>query len=238
MNYPKIKFLIDAKKDLDIFYLLNKDIENNPNVFNWAFLDKYPELSKYKKNNFLEISKKELNIFIHSIYKKDAEIMDKNILKYENDWGIIEGEFYDLVSDIFGLYNFPEGKYIGYLTIWGMYPRFLNDKTFCIPYFHKKEKYINVIIAHEMLHFIFYDYFYKNYPKYNEPKYNFFVWYVSEIFNSLIQNSKEWLDVFDEESMAYPEHNKIIKNIRDLKINNLDDLIDEIVKEVNNLKLI
>lgn len=119
-----------------------------------------------------------------------------------------------------------------------MYPRFLDDKTFCVPYFHKREKYINVIIAHEMLHFIFYDYFYKRYPEYNESKYNFFVWHVSEIFNSLIQNSKEWLDVFCEEIITHPEHNKIIKKIRDLKINEINVLIDKIIEEVNNLKLI
>jgi len=116
-----------------------------------------------------------------------------------------------------------------------MYPRFLDDKTFCIPYLHKNEKYVNVVIAHEMLHFVFYDYFYKKYPEYNNSEYNFFVWNISEIFNSLIQNSNEWIKVFKEQSMTYLQHDIIINKIRDLKINNIDLLIEKIISEVNNI---
>lgn len=49
MSHPEVKFLVDINEDLKVFYSLNKDIENNPDIINWAFLDKYPELSKYKK---------------------------------------------------------------------------------------------------------------------------------------------------------------------------------------------
>jgi len=235
MNYPKIKFLINKEKDLEVFNSFNNETEYNPETLNWAFLNKYPELLKYKKNTCLEINEIELINFINSIYEKNKETINTNILKYEKNWELIEEAFYNLVNNIFNSCSWPNGKYIAYLTIWGMYPRFLDDKTFCIPYLHKNEKYVNVVIAHEMLHFVFYDYFYKKYPEYNNSEYNFFVWNISEIFNSLIQNSNEWIKVFKEQSMTYLQHDIIINKIRDLKINNIDLLIEKIISEVNNI---
>ena len=119
-----------------------------------------------------------------------------------------------------------------------MYPRFLENKTFQIPYRHRFPNYVPVVIAHEMLHFMFYDYFYQRYPKYNKPEKNFFVWHISEIFNTLIQNSPEWLRYFKRKSMGYPEHEKIVKKLgREWYRKNtwdLDEIVGQIVKEVQN----
>jgi hypothetical protein len=233
--HPKVKFKIDYKKDIQTFFAFNNeaDFDDGRNL-DWAIFRKYPELKKYKKDNKLDISKKTVSDFVKSVYLKNHFIINKNIALYRENWLKIEKDYFLLVDELFNGWNWPKGKYIVYPTIWGMYPRFLEDKTFQIPYKYKKRRYINVIIAHEMLHFIFYDYFYKKYPKYKSNKYNFFIWNISEIFNCIVQDSPKWLKNFKVKTMPYPEHIKIINQLkkRFYKQNNIkaDEIIRDIIK--------
>jgi hypothetical protein len=115
-----------------------------------------------------------------------------------------------------------------------MYPRFLDDKTFQIPAISKKKKVASFIIAHEMLHFIFYEYFLNKYKKYKSHKYDFFVWHVSEIFNVIIMNRPEWQKILKNKDNGYPEHGKIIEKLSKKECC-IDELVDNIVLEVNKI---
>jgi len=239
---PKLKFKIDYKKDIQTFFDFNNSADyDNGRTLEWAFFRKFPFLKKYKEGNTLKISKEEVIDFVESVYEKEKETMRKNLSLYQDNWQEKDKEFYSLISELFDSKFWPKGKYIAYSTIWGMFPRFLKDATFQIPYKYKNRKYINVIIAHEMLHFIFYNYFYKKYPKYKKDEHNFLVWNISEIFNVIVQNSSKWLKVFEVKTMDYPEHQKIIKKLEskysqksDWKI---DDLISDIINLIKNSKV-
>jgi len=231
--YPKLKFKIDYKRDIQTFFAFvnEADFDDGRNL-KWAILRKYPQFKKYKKGNKLDISKKAVSDFVKSVYLKNKKTINKNINFYQKNWLKIEKDFYFLIDELFHQQPWPKGKYIVYPTIWGMYPRFLEDKTFQIPYKHKKKNYVNVIIAHEMLHFIFYDYFFKKYPKYKSNKYIFFVWNISEIFNNIIQNSPKWLKVFRIKSMPYPEHKKIIKKLEKIYYKKKNIAVDDLIKNI------
>jgi len=234
---PKIKFKIDARKDLRIFKSFVKEagFDDGRNL-EWAIFRRHPQLRKIvKKESGVDYSF--IAKYIARLYKENARVAAANFKAYEINWRRKEGQFFDLVKNLFYDRQWPKGKYIAYSTIWGMFPRFLKDKTFQIPIKYKSKRYINVIIAHEMLHFIFYDYFCKNYLSYKNPESSFYVWHVSEIFNSLVQNSPAWLNVFRKKTMPYPEHEKIIaklkkkyKNSTSLKVNDLICDIQPFVK--------
>lgn len=241
--FPILKFKIDYKKDVLSFFAFVRDAEfDEGRSLNWAVLNVHSYFKKYKSGLTLEISKKEADDFIKDFYEKNYTEMEKNLKVYEGNWNKEQKDFYLLVQDLFGQRKWSEGKYIAYPTIWGMYPRFLEDKTFQLPYKCKNKKNINTTIAHEMLHFIFYDYFYEQYPKYSKDELNFFVWNVSEIFNSVIQNSPKWLKVFKTKNMDYPEHEKIIKKLskkyhQKEKIA-IGELVEDIIREVKLLLLL
>ncbi|MFH1030619.1 MAG: hypothetical protein V1770_05160 [bacterium] len=230
---PKLKFKIDYKKDVSSFLAFLRDAEfDEGRSLDWAVLKIYPYFKKYKSGPSLKINKKEVESFVKDFYDKNRAEMEKNLKAYEEDWNKKEKEFYSLAQDLFGSKKWPNGKYIAYPTIWGMYPRFLENKTFQLPYKCKNKKSINTTIAHEMLHFIFYDYFYEKYPEYSKDEFNFFLWNVSEIFNSVIQNSPTWIKVFKTKNMDYPEHGKIIKNLSE-KYHKKDEIfIDELTKDI------
>ncbi|HAJ44837.1 MAG: hypothetical protein UV53_C0015G0008 [Candidatus Azambacteria bacterium GW2011_GWE1_42_9] len=234
---PKVKFKIDAQKDLPTFKAFIKEagFDDGRNL-EWAIFKKHPQLRKIVKKksdiDYLFIKK-----YIEGLYKKNIAVAAANFKVYETNWKKKEGRFFNLVKDLFHNRPWPKGKYIAYATIWGMFPRFLEDKTFQIPIKYKNKKYVNAIIAHELLHFMFYDYFCENYPRYKHSENSIYVWHISEIFNSLVQNSPTWLDVFEKETMSYPEHKKIISQLKkkykypmSLKIKNLISDIEPFIK--------
>lgn len=235
--YPKIKFKIDSKKDIATLQAFVADaVFDNGRSLDLAIFKKYPQLKKYLSGNKI-IDKVSIKKFIEKKYSANSELMKKNLKLFSDNWRKLERTFFELADDLFGDFPWPKGKYIAYFTIWTMYPRFLEDKTFQIPYRSRSRKHINVIIAHEMLHFIFYEYFYRHFKKYKKNKHNYFVWNVSEIFNVIIQNSPVWLKIFSLPTMGYPEHDKITKKLRKkyclVGKNSVDDLVKDVIVGVD-----
>jgi len=238
MKCPLLRFIVSKKRDCQTAEAFIKEAKyDNGRNLEWAIFKKYPNLRKYCTKPYNAFNRKKFFNFVSQEYAKRHAVMAKDLAVNRSLWKKKEKGFYDLTAKIFSNKKWPKGRYIAYGTIWGMYPRFLNTKTFQIPYRHKKPMYIPVIVAHEMLHFMFYDYLYKRYPVFtDQEKYSFFNWHVSEIFNTIIQNSKEWARFFGCKTMSYPEHNKttasIIEHLGKKYLDNLDVLTDTIIKFV------
>lgn len=128
--FPKLKFKIDYKKDISSFFAFIRDAEfDEGRSLDWAILNIHPYFKKYKSGSSLKISKKEAEDFIKGFYEKSHEEMKKNLEIYKENWDKKQKDFNLLVQDLFGPRKWPKGKFIAYPTIWGMYPRFLEDKT-------------------------------------------------------------------------------------------------------------
>lgn len=243
MNYPNIRFKIDFKKDIQTLRAFVRDAKyDGGRSLEWGIFRRHPRLRPLLRNR-KRLPLGEIKKYVLRAYSGCGEIMKQNLVRYEKNWRVEERKFFELTDDLFGVSEWPKGKYIAYLTIWGMFPRFLDDKTFQIPFRHENKKYVNVIIAHEMLHFMFYDYFYKKYPRYRPSRHNFFVWHISEIFNVLVQNSPAWLRVFKEKTLVYPEHRAIIAGLKkkisgeNLRADGLAKKILAAVRNAENLEI-
>ncbi len=237
MTHPNVIFRKSSKKDLKSIQTFTKEsVYDNGRNLDWAAFTKYPGLKKYFVNEkgYKINNLQALRNFIDTAYRTKQTKMDRALEGHEKRWTKIAPTFFSLVDSLFHGRKWPRGKYIAFGTIWGVYPRFLEDKTFQIPFWHRNPRYVSVVIAHELLHFMFYDYFYERYPKLKPSKNNFFVWQISEIFNTIIQNSHMWVSHFKLKSMGYPEHENIVKQIsRSIyrsKTFEIDELVDEIIK--------
>ena len=111
-----------------------------------------------------------------------------------------------------------------------MFPRNIQDKTFYFPYSKDLHDPLGTI-AHEMLHFIFFDYIKKKYGikqddefKGKDPK---FVWQVLETFNTVIENWKPYKKIFNawKNCKPYPGCEKMFAKM--IKQWNLKQDIDE-----------
>lgn len=243
MPFPTIIFQQSVERDLHTLHDFADNTESdNDRDLHWLIFNTYPQLEQFfdKKKNYQIKDEEALHNFVRQTYDLKEKNMAQAMTEHQKLWEKVAPQFFSLVDKLFHGRKWPEGKYIAFGTIWGMYPRFLEDKTFQIPFWPRIPKSIPIIIAHELLHFMFYDYFYEHYSKLPKSQDDFFVWNVSEIFNIVIQNSPKWVECFGLRSPGYPEHENIIGKISSKRPNNdswdLDDLIGVIMKEVQNDK--
>ncbi|HCI05606.1 MAG: hypothetical protein UX26_C0006G0004 [Parcubacteria group bacterium GW2011_GWC1_45_9] len=215
MKNPKINFAIDKKKDTSFLGLLLRNKKQQKRELGWA-LSRHKALLK-KLNELKENSPRSsriIRVYLDDFYAKNKDLMNRRLVQVRSAWETKrQKKFYQLVKKLFKDSVFPKGKYTAYLTAWNLYPRFLEDKTFFIPWSRVDTDFIHVVIAHEMLHFKFFDFFKKRYSSFHDPEHSFFVWHVSEIFNGVVQNSKPWLKVFKKRVKLYPEHAAIVRSV-------------------------
>ena len=135
----------------------------------------------------------------------------------EENWNRVSSLFFDAVSRLFNQHAWPEGKYIGYASMFDCNPRFLNNKTFQVYYKHRAGS--NYVVAHELLHFIFYDYAIKKHPDLfgDKDTESGIFWNVAEVFNSVVLHSSLFLPVHNaKETITYPEHTALIKHLEEV----------------------
>lgn len=238
---PRLTFSIDPEKDISTFFSFVEDAKyDEGRNLEWAVFKGHPELRRYFKNTKFVAKQSDISEYIEKIYARDKERMFEWRQYCENLWNKNEDRYFSIVQGLFDSSFWKEGKYIAYPTLWGMYPRFLQDKTFQLPYTEKKREKLLFIIAHEMLHFIFYEYFFSKYPKYREGDYDFFLWNVSEIFNTVVQGSKSFPRDMNDPESAYPEHEDIVshlqKEYKEVSRENVDTLIETIMQMVKKME--
>jgi hypothetical protein len=214
MAQPKVTFEISQAAELRTLIAFAKDAKyDHGQSLTWGIFRRHPELKKLIAGP-AHLPLPKIKKYIRGDYVKNEAEFRKDAAIVEKQWRKKEKVFFKMVKQEFGDARWPKGKYIAYFTIWSMFPRFLDDRTFQVPFRHKRKEYINVIISHEMLHFMFYEHFYEWHPEYRNPKYNYFIWNISEIFNVLIENSSRWVRVFKRKTMSYPEHDAMIRTLR------------------------
>jgi len=152
---------------------------------------------------------------VSSFYAK----YQKDIVAFRNDtqieWGEVSKYFFELTKNIFSGCRWPEGKYLGYVSVFNCNPRFLSDKTFQVFYKHSAGPVY--VTAHEMLHFIFYKYAIENHSNLfkNKDTENGIFWDVAEICNVVLLHDESFVKVHGvKKIICYPEHKKYISKLR------------------------
>lgn len=210
------------KPDLKLSVNVESDIDNAKwFVKNGEFVDWFLPLNLQfvMSDNF---SSKERNKIISEYTKHIYQLDKKKILSGVNDtkkrWTAIERDFYSLVNELFKGHPWPKGKYVGHASIFLMFPRNINERSFYFPYSNDNWDPIGTI-AHEMLHFIFFDYIKKRYGINEndefEGKDQRYVWRVSETFNTVIENWQPYKKAIESNEITnpYPECKTMFKKM-------------------------
>lgn len=210
--HSKLNFQLNKKLDKevckDFLYLSVGGLDFGKEILKIHPKLKIAYLIKNKKEREKEIDK-----YIGKYYKIHHSELLKKKESFKKYWKKIERDFFDKASKVFNNQSWPKGRYVCYLSVFSCGPRFLQDKIFQ-SFYKYPQKILGQQIAHEMLHFIFYDYLYKNYPRYKAKKYEQKIWEISEVFNYVIQNQKEWVKLCGKPILAYPELKELIQRTR------------------------
>jgi len=231
--YPKIKL----KKNISMDVQNGIGFLNYQEVKNKKFLVKkfFPENLHYVlSNNF---SKKEKEKIIEEytklIYKNKKKEIDKGLKDAKENWREVEERYFRLIDGIFKKHPWPKGSYRGFISIWGVFPRHIEQKIFFFPYKHQIPEFTNKVIAHEMLHFIFFDYLQK---KYNvdenttiKGRAKDYLWKISEIFNSVIESWEPYSKLFKGKAKPYFNDGGIFKKMQSdwEKEREIDEIINK-----------
>lgn len=198
-TYPHVRLIADQKIDAQQGVAM---VENSLRRHPEFARDYLPEILRYTfDDGFSRKKRDELIVgYAKYCYKNHREVIQKGTAKALAEWKKVEKKYFLLVDRLFKKHPWPQGHYVGFATVWHSYPRNIKTKTFQFPYWHRLPLYANKVIAHEMLHFMFFDYIKAKYSltqqskvKKNDPEY---VWKISEAFNNVIEEWKPYKDVF------------------------------------------
>lgn len=242
MHAPNITFSIDPEKDIGTFFAFANETYDMEQALAWAFWKPFPESKAWFSENRFIGDRKTVETFVREYYVKNGKAIKRNMDVVENMWRKKEKRFSELTEQLFPDAVWPKGTYECFSTIWGMYPRFLDDCSFQIPWNHPKPGYAIAVIPHEMLHFIWYTEFYKHHPEFTPgTEDDYFVWHVSELFNSIVQGLPHWVKVCEQEPMTYPQHETILTQLkliyRTKKNWAAEDLTNELIEHVKEAGL-
>jgi len=206
--YPQIKFFLN--KDLDKwvgYHFLNH--QKGGRDFGKSIIKIHPKLTQAQ--GLPDQQKKQVvGQYVNFFYEIHQNQLENIRKEFEKKWTLVAQPFFKAVDKVFA-HPWPNGLYFAYLSIFPCGPRFLENKTFQVFYLAKENASLRT--AHELLHFLFYDYFEKNFSEISPTEEK--VWILSEVLNFLILDSPKFCALFGaSHSHPYPNHISIIENLK------------------------
>lgn len=220
---PKIIFkfnkLLDKKMAL-VFLNVNQGGVN----FSSGIIGVHPELEGITKKSRPK-QKKMIDKHFNFFYTKHKKYLNDKVKDYQFNWNSVEKDFFSEVKKIFPNQIKKNIKYVGYLSIIDCNPRFLNNNSFQVFYFHTQG--VKYVTAHEILHFIFYQYALSNFSKLfkNLDTENGIFWDLAEMFNIVILSRPQFVKLHGQKNLKpYPQHNKYLNPLKKIwaKERNID----------------
>ncbi|MFA7662442.1 MAG: hypothetical protein WCX88_00815 [Patescibacteria group bacterium] len=229
--YPKVKFKIDLEAEKK--FILNR--QRNLQKFLPA------GMAFVLRDEFIKNKDQILSAYLETYYFDQKKQLHQSVLNTTKKWEQVSQDFFKKVDKLFSGWAWPKGNYRGYVSIARSHPRFIKEKMFSFPMINYRPGREDIdlrITAHEMLHFIEYDYFEKKFgliPSECNSVDNFF-WQFTENLNVLIENSDFWSHFsLGLTSEPYPDCKKLYNKMK--KIWDKDQSIDNLVMKIFQVKL-
>ncbi|MFH1161994.1 MAG: hypothetical protein V1696_01830 [Candidatus Jorgensenbacteria bacterium] len=215
--YPKVKLVISPARDAEIgvnflkFRRLGRSRTLRRKFYPTEILPVVMERISAKKRDRL------IKAYARRIHKERSREIKRGVAQARTHWASVEKRYFRLVDRIFKKHPWPKGRYKGFASVFWMFPRDVSEKTFFFPYAHKLPCYANKIIAHELLHFMFFDYIGERYGLRKHSKIpgkpNDYVWKVSEAFNTAMEQWAPYRRLFRYGGRSYAEIEAMVKRM-------------------------
>lgn len=146
---PKIKFSLDLNQDIETFMKFWRE-QRSAKLSALKYLENSDD-----ENNCLKVVEDYIKVF----YQNNASQIENELKQGEKNWQEVEDNYYNKVAELFDNYAWPKGDYLALGSILSIYPRWIEQKKFTFPIHPGYAAWLKIkMIAHEMLHFITYDY--------------------------------------------------------------------------------
>lgn len=210
MNLPKVQFIdmsLTSETSVIHCFLLPDEWGWNKRITKAHPTLKNALLLKTEKDQLAFVKK-----YISLFRKKNAKIINRNKKEYEKEWGKIEKNFLEALSEILEI-DWPKRRKTIYAmtSINPICPRFLDSWSFSMFYNYKKMDKAMEVIMHECCHFLYFEKWKELYPKMDRKKFNapHIEWHLSEIIAPIILNDKRIQKLLKQKADFYPEHARL-----------------------------
>ncbi|MGB8816259.1 MAG: hypothetical protein WCC74_03470 [Minisyncoccia bacterium] len=197
---------------------------------NWSgkITKKFPEFLKISKISDKREKKKAIKNLIVQIREKLKEKMSRGLKVIKFDWQKMEKNCLEKLSEIIQT-NWLEKEITAYISINPICPRFLDTWSFSVSPDNKNS---NIIIAHEISHFLYFKKLKEVFPKIKKDKYEFpnKEWLLSELVTPIILNDPRMQKILGVKDGYYREH-KNLKIGNELATRVIEDLYKNFVIE-------
>lgn len=221
MGYPDLVFTINKKEDVDVALAFRRMKAGGVDFRTWGLLAPHPELRTYAR-----LTRSVLVSYIDRYYLQHAADLERTRKDFAQIWRNVSSAFCLLAGEMFGPGFPPSGTYMCSVSIWNCNPRNIAHRYFQVFFRHMHPR---ETIVHEMLHFAFYAYVFKRYPRTRHPDYTKILWELSEAFNTVVLNDPRWRKRLRlKRQPPYPELRGLVRTMRQRWAKNpsLDELLD------------
>ena len=210
MNIPKVKFkLADINFETSMIYYFLFPFRGTSKII-YKRHKKLKNLLKTAKNK-----KERLRIirnYSKNFWKDNIKELEENSKLFKKEWSKINDKYMITLSQVLET-NWPVERknIIAFVSINPIYPRFLKNWSFSIFGLQKNIKRLNEIIAHEILHFLYFKKWKEVFPNSNERTFDipYLEWNLSEILAPVILSNPRIQTIIKQKPIGYPEHKKI-----------------------------
>lgn len=179
MRNPKVRFRLNKSLDKKMGTAFLSHSKAGVS-FGDKILRDHPRLKTARETTNSKKRKGLVDPYVDLFYRKQQKRLEQTKEKFQKQWDKTAEAFFEASGKLFNNHPWPNGEYIGYVSIFDCNPRFLENKTFQV--FWKHPRGGVSVSAHEMLHFIFYDFIGKYISKGKISKES--LWQLSEVFNT------------------------------------------------------
>ncbi|MFH1193048.1 MAG: hypothetical protein V1656_01900 [Candidatus Jorgensenbacteria bacterium] len=231
-KHPEITLVEDVSKDVK----LGVDFFKRHHETGRKFLEKFlPDelLDILEEGIAPEERDRRVKSYVMERHHAEHEDIAKRVEAVKEDWKQVEEQYFRLVDKVFKGHPWPPGPYVGCATVFYSYPRNLRERTFYFPYRHRKPHYANLVIAHEVLHFMFFDYAEKKYgTDWKSAPPLGYLWKVSEAFNTTMERWEPYRKIFLHGGKPYSNTKEIAEkmDVQWKLRQDVDELLDQWLK--------
>jgi len=211
-NNPQIQFVLnDRCIELDVTYtqyFVNKPSKDGSFEKRERLYKQYPPIQEIENKHPKE-QQDILFPYFERLHEKFHDDLKRNLDIAKREWEKVSTKYFDYCNKLFPETKWPGGDYLGYMSVIDIGAIIKKEKSFQLFYKIVEQGISNTIIAHEVLHFIFYEHM-KQFPEIEGKE----LWEMAEIFNKLVQNLE------DVEEFFYPD-DKMLSEGMENKLNSL-----------------
>lgn len=203
MNIPKIKFIpMTLSENIEVIKWAYFENNKNLDVHHYT-IDYFPELKEFESSSSNEVIHKKIEEVVTKDYNTYIDKIKNEVKRYEKIWNKYNEKYFQTLANYLNI-NWPNKEITAKVGLIPVFPRYLDTFSFSVST-NLTDKKITEVIAHETLHFLWFEKWHELHPETPRREYDspYLVWKYSEMVTDPILNNSVFKEMFSFVEKGY-----------------------------------